>query len=167
MFGKSKSDSTKKDQAPVPVQQFQRLAVAKLASPESTEEISSISSGTTIVGKISGHGTVKIFGRIEGELHATIVLISDGAHVEGDVVAEDLTISGRVKGTIHANRVKLNGTAAVEGDIFHQSLVIEEHARFEGSSRWKEHAVDAPSISQVNRLQAIMTAPRAIIQLGS
>jgi cytoskeletal protein CcmA (bactofilin family) len=55
-----------------------------------------------------------------------------------------LTIAGQVKGTIHANRVKLNSTAVVEGDIFHRSLSIEENARFEGSSKRDDTAVDVP-----------------------
>ncbi len=100
----------------------------------------------TVVGKISGEGTVKILGRIEGELHATTVLIAEGAEVEGDIVAEDLTVGGRVKGIIHANRVKLNGTAIVEGDIFHRSLSIEENARFEGSSRRDDAVIDTPRL---------------------
>ena len=96
------------------------------------------------LGKIFGEGTVQIFGRIEGELRALTVLINEGAQVDGDVLAEDLTISGQVKGTIHASRVKLNSTAVVEGDIFHRSLSIEENARFEGSSKREDNAVDVP-----------------------
>ena len=70
------------------------------------------------------------------------VLINEGARVEGDVVAQELTIAGQVKGAIHATRVKLNSTALVEGDIFHRSLSIEENARFEGSSKREDNAVD-------------------------
>ena len=125
--------------------------------------ISSISTGITIVGKIAGEGTVKVFGRIEGELHASTVMISDGAHVEGNVVAEDLTIGGRVKGTIHANRVKLNSTAIVEGDIFHRSLAIEENARFEGSSRREEHAGEAAPV----RAKASRAQPQAQTQAAA
>jgi cytoskeletal protein CcmA (bactofilin family) len=73
--------------------------------------------------------------------------------MEGDVVAEELTIGGHVKGTIHANRVKLNSTAVVEGDIFHRTLAIEENARFEGSSRRQENVIDTPSRVQANRPQ--------------
>ena len=62
--------------------------------------------------------------------------------MEGDVVAEELTIGGYVKGTIHANHVKLNSTAVVEGDIFHRTLAIEQNARFEGTSRRNENAID-------------------------
>jgi cytoskeletal protein CcmA (bactofilin family) len=58
----------------------------------SADEIPSISSSITIVGKISGTGTIS--GRIEGELHASTVLIDDGAQVEGDIVAEELIIGG-------------------------------------------------------------------------
>jgi len=53
--------------------------------------------------------------------------------MEGDVVAEELTIGGYVKGTIHANRVKLNSTAVVEGDIerwrLRRMLDSREHRR--------------------------------------
>jgi cytoskeletal protein CcmA (bactofilin family) len=142
MFRKPKNNETKNDRIAPPAQQFQRPLAASSEGPVSTNEISSISSDIAIVGKITGKGTVKISGRIDGELHASIVLITDGAQVEGDIFAEEVTIGGRVKGTIHANRVKLNGNAIVEGDIFHRSLSIEENARFEGSSRRKEIATD-------------------------
>jgi cytoskeletal protein CcmA (bactofilin family) len=147
MFGKPKDSPTDSDRVTPPVQPSQRAAAAPSRTPESADDVSSISPGITIVGKIAGRGTVKIFGRIEGELHASTVLINDGAQVEGDIVADELTVGGRVKGTIHANRVKLNGSAVVEGDIFHRSLSIEENARFEGSSRREESVVDAPRVS--------------------
>jgi cytoskeletal protein CcmA (bactofilin family) len=117
-------------------------------------EVSSISSGLSIVGKIVGHGSLTIFGHVEGELHASTGVIAKGAEMEGDVVAEELTIGGHVKGTIHANRVKLNSTAVVEGDIFHRTLAIEENAQFEGMSRRQENVIDTPSRVQTNRPQA-------------
>jgi cytoskeletal protein CcmA (bactofilin family) len=146
MFGKPKDYPTENNRAPSPVQQLQRTPVAASEASESAGAISSISSSTTIVGKISGTGTVRICGRIEGELRASTVLIDDTAQVEGEIVAEELIIGGRVHGTIHANRVKLNGSAIVEGDIFHRSLSIDENARFEGSSRREETVIDAPPI---------------------
>jgi cytoskeletal protein CcmA (bactofilin family) len=139
MFGKSKDDN---DQLPSTVQQPQPPAATKSAEQISTEPVSTISRGMTVVGKIFGEGTLNVFGQVEGELRALNVLINEGARVEGDVVAEDLTIGGQVKGAIHASRVKLNSTAVVEGDIFHRSLSIEENARFEGSSKREDNAVD-------------------------
>jgi len=126
-----------------------RRAVAASAA----SEVSSISSGLSIVGKIVGHGALTIFGHVEGELRASTVVIAEGAQMEGDVVAEELTIGGYVKGTIHANQVKLNSTAVVEGDIFHRTLAIDENARFEGTSRRNENKIDTPSRVQMNRTQ--------------
>ena len=129
---------------------FRRLA----ASRRRQETTSSISSGLSIVGKIVGQGKLAIFGHVEGEVHASTVQIGDGAEVEGDIVAEELTIGGRVKGTIRANRVKLNSTAVVEGDIYHRSLAIEENAQFEGMSRRQENAIDTPSLVPAKRAPA-------------
>ncbi|HTP92193.1 MAG TPA: polymer-forming cytoskeletal protein [Xanthobacteraceae bacterium] len=122
-------------------------ALQPAAQPESVS--STISAGMTVVGKIIGDGAVKIFGRIEGELQASNVTICDGATVEGNVVAQELTIGGRLKGTIHALRVQLQGTAVVEGDIYHRSLSIEENARFEGSSRREDNLADKATAGQV------------------
>jgi cytoskeletal protein CcmA (bactofilin family) len=141
MFGKSKDDN---DQLPSTAQQHELQAESKSGGAASGDQISTISRGMTVVGKIIGEGTVHLFGQIEGELRALTVLINEGAKVEGDVVAEELTIGGMVKGTIHANRVMLNSTAVVEGDIFHRSLSIEENARFEGSSKREDKPVDLP-----------------------
>ena len=139
MFGKSKDDN---DPLPSAVQQPERPAAAKRPEQGSAEQVSTISRGMTIVGKMFGEGTLNVFGQVEGELRALNVLVNEGARVEGDVVAEDLTIGGQVKGSIHASRVKLNSTAVVEGDIFHRSLSIEENARFEGSSKREDNPVD-------------------------
>jgi cytoskeletal protein CcmA (bactofilin family) len=139
MFGKAKDDN---DQLPSTLQQPQRPAATKPAEQGSADQVSTISRGMTVVGKISGEGTLNVFGQVQGELRALNVLINEGARVEGDVVAEDLVIGGQVKGAIHASRVKLNSTAVVEGDIFHRSLSIEENARFEGSSKREDNAVD-------------------------
>ena len=154
MFGKSQSETADNDRDSTSVQRMPRSAAAPSAAPEA----SSISSGLSIVGKIVGHGALTIFGQVEGELRASTVVIAEGAQMEGDVVAEELTIGGYVKGTIHANRVKLNSTAVVEGDIFHRTLAVEENARFEGTSRRSENAIDTLSPVQTNRVQPQATS---------
>jgi cytoskeletal protein CcmA (bactofilin family) len=138
-------------------QKVEGSAVASSEPLAAPEAISSISSGLSIVGKIVGNGRLAIFGQVEGEVHASTVQVGDGAHVEGNIIAEELTIGGRVKGTIHANRVKLNSTAIVEGDIYHRSLAIEENAQFEGMARRQENVIDMPSLipAQLPQAQAV------------
>jgi cytoskeletal protein CcmA (bactofilin family) len=148
MFSKNSTSTT--DQEPTTPsmpkpQPVQRPAVVSPAVPtpaaaaaQQQDMSSSLSPGMTVIGKLVGEGAVKIYGRIEGELQASSIVICEGAQIDGDVVAKELTIAGRVKGTIHAGKVKLQSSAVVEGDIFHRSLAIEENARFEGMSRREE-----------------------------
>jgi cytoskeletal protein CcmA (bactofilin family) len=106
---------------------------------------SCIGSGMSIVGKIECNGPAQVFGRIEGELRASDLLVGDGATIDGNVVAQNVTVCGRIKGSIRAMRVKLQNGGAVEGDIFHRSLSIDENSLFEGSSRRVENPTEIPS----------------------
>lgn len=127
MFGKGKSAGEGwKAQPP------QRLTLSRSATALPLQTISSLSSEMTVVGKIVCKDVLKIYGLVEGEVIASNALIAEGARIQGDIVAEELTVAGRVKGEIYALRVKLQGTAVVEGDIYHRSLSMDENARFEG-----------------------------------
>jgi cytoskeletal protein CcmA (bactofilin family) len=106
---------------------------------------SCIGSDMSIVGNIECKGQAQVFGRIEGEVRASDLQINDGAQVEGNIIAQNVTVCGRVKGTIRAVRVKLQDGGAVEGDIFHRSLSIDENSQFEGSSRRVENPTDPSS----------------------
>lgn len=106
---------------------------------------SCIASGMSVVGNIECNGPAQVFGRIEGELRASDLLIGEGAQVEGSVIAQDVTVCGGVKGTIRAVRVRLRDGGTVHGDIFHQSLSIDENSLFEGLSRRAENPTNLPS----------------------
>ena len=134
MFGKAKGRAREQTEELPAAPQLQDLTPEDLAVLDSTEA-SSIGHGMAVVGKISTGGALNVFGRVEGELHASVVRISEGAEVKGTIAAQDLIIGGRFKGTIHANRVILTSSAVVEGEINHGSLAIEENAWFAGTSR--------------------------------
>jgi cytoskeletal protein CcmA (bactofilin family) len=123
---------------------------------------SCIGSDMSIVGNVDCKGPAQVFGRIEGEVRASDLQISDGAQVEGSVIAQNVTVCGRVKGTIRAVRVKLQNGGAVEGDIFHRSLSIDENAQFEGSSRRVENPTDPSSSVGAEGPQKKGTAPASL-----
>ena len=106
---------------------------------------SCIGSDMSIVGNIECKGPAQVFGQIKGEVRASDLQINDGAQVEGNIIAQGVTVCGRVKGTIRAVRVKLQNGGAVEGDIFHRSLSIDENSQFEGSSRRVENPTEPSS----------------------
>jgi len=108
--------------------------------PTSTP-VSCIGSGMSIVGNVECSGPAQVFGRINGELRATDLVIGEGAQIEGGVLAQEVTINGRVKGTIRAIRVMLQG-GSVEGDIFSRTLLIDESSIFEGTARRVENPIE-------------------------
>jgi len=129
---------------PMKTEAAARLEAAMRSDPVAKPEtISSIGAGMAMTGTIVCDGPMQIHGRVEGDLRATEILIGDSAHVEGNIVAQELIIRGHVKGTIRAVRVKLQGNGTVDGDIFHRSLAIEEHAQFEGSSHRVENPMES------------------------
>jgi cytoskeletal protein CcmA (bactofilin family) len=129
------------------MQQQHSVVEQVAASPPVLKAVtgSCIGFGMSIVGKIECKGQAQVFGRLEGEVRASDLQINDGAQVEGNVIAQNVTVCGRVKGTIRAVRVKLQNGGAVEGDIFHQWLSIDENSQFEGSSRRVENPIDSSS----------------------
>jgi len=146
---KGKAAEQDKSAAADVIEQAERSVVEQVApKPERTTKTgpdSCIGSGMSVVGKIECNGPAQVFGRIEGELRASDLLIGESAQIEGNVIAQNVTVCGRVKGTIRAVRVKLQNGGAVEGDIFHKSLSIDENSLFEGSSRRVENPTDPSS----------------------
>jgi cytoskeletal protein CcmA (bactofilin family) len=118
---------------------------------KTADQASVIARGMQVTGNIMCTGSLQIFGRVTGDIHAAQLSIREGARVEGKITAPDAVIEGAFNGTIHGNTVRLQKTAVVEGEIFNKSLAIEEHARFEGVSRRLERAVEGPGSAQLER----------------
>ena len=112
------------------------------------DAVSVLGQGMLITGNIVCAGSVQIFGRVIGDIHASQLTICEGAKVEGKVIAPETTIQGTFSGTINANNVKLQSTAVVDGEIFNKSLTIEQNALFEGVARRLDKPVAAPSSAQ-------------------
>jgi cytoskeletal protein CcmA (bactofilin family) len=98
-----------------------------------------------ITGNIVCRGSVQIFGRVVGDVHASHVLICDGAQLEGKLRAPDVMIRGQFKGSVEGNSVRLEGKACVSGEIFNKSLRVEDEVQFEGISRRIEKPVEEPA----------------------
>ena len=153
------------------IEQAQRSVVEQVApKPERTTKTgpdSCIGSGMSVVGKIECNGPAQVFGRIEGELRASDLLIGESAQIEGNVIAQNVTVCGRVKGTIRAVRVKLQNGGAVEGDIFHKSLSIDEDSLFEGSSRRVENPTDPSSDVSPKKKDILSQVPIQSSSIGA
>ncbi len=106
-------------------------------SSEDSKEASSnvpsiISPDLKIVGDLKCTGDIQIDGTIEGLVKGGLIIIGEGATVEGSIVAETVRIFGTVNGRVRAKTVHLNKTGKVIGGIAHEILTIEAGAYFEG-----------------------------------
>ena len=124
-----------------------RDAASGQASPEL---ISTFGAGMLVTGNIVCPGALQIYGRVNGDILASHLVVCAGAQVEGKIVAQEAVIQGTFSGTIHGNNVRLEGTAVVDGEIFNKSLTIEQDALFEGMSRRLERPVEVPSTNKIN-----------------
>ena len=154
-FSQSKSDSKN----PKPAAAEARFDASPAVKP--AEIVSTLGQGMLITGNIVCAGSVQIFGRVVGDIHASQLVVCEGAKVEGKIIAPETVIRGTFNGTIHSNSVKLQATAVVDGEIFNKSLTIEENAQFEGVARRLDSPVAAPSSAQAKGEESAPTlAPR-------
>ena len=120
-----------------------------------------ISKGLTIVGSVTAEGLLWVYGRIDGELHCTSLVIDRAAHISGTVAAERVVVDGKVEGPIQGGEIVLKSHAQVVGDIHHQSLAIESGAFFDGRSmqvRGNGQAaekLEKKSVRQVERRESL------------
>jgi cytoskeletal protein CcmA (bactofilin family) len=125
--------------------------------------VSCIGASMSIVGNVECSGPAQVFGRIQGQLRATDLVIGEGALVDGIIHAQEVTVRGRAKGTIRAVGVKLQG-ADVEGDIIHRTLSIDESSVFQGTSRRVDNSAadDADSKSEFSSTSPSTVAKKAM-----
>jgi cytoskeletal protein CcmA (bactofilin family) len=91
--------------------------------------------GTSFKGTLTFEGTVRIDGKLEGEIFTKDTLvIGEGAQVHAAIHAGVVVISGAVHGNITAERkIEIHASGRLYGNISTPSLVIEEGVVFEGS----------------------------------
>lgn len=100
------------------------------------EGVSIISPGVEISGDIGTKGSIRIDGKVEGNIVAEgNITIGESGEIHGNLNGKSITIGGSVKGVVHSHeKLILEAKASVEGDLFAKVLVVEEGARFHGKS---------------------------------
>jgi cytoskeletal protein CcmA (bactofilin family) len=86
-------------------------------------------------GDITVSGTLRIDGKLIGNITAGWIVVGEQAFVKGDLVASGIVVGGRVEGTLKADDiVELKPSAHLYGDICSKKLVIAEGGEFMGRS---------------------------------
>ena len=94
-----------------------------------------IGNGAECNGDFNAEGSVRIDGRINGNVTVTGVLIVGATgQINGDVTATSTIIGGEVFGNVNiTEKTELISTARVIGNITTVLIVIDEHAVFQGN----------------------------------
>ena len=90
--------------------------------------------GSEFEGKLSFEGTVRIDGKLSGEVFTEDVLIvGEGAEVNAEVSVGSIVIQGTVRGNIVAKRGgEIHTPGRVRGNINTPSLFVEKGVMFDG-----------------------------------
>jgi cytoskeletal protein CcmA (bactofilin family) len=90
--------------------------------------------GSEFEGKLTFEGTVRVDGKLSGEIFSDDVLVvGEGAEVHAEVDIGEIIIQGFVVGNIRAKRaVEIHAPGKVRGDITTPSLQIDKGVIFEG-----------------------------------
>jgi cytoskeletal protein CcmA (bactofilin family) len=97
-----------------------------------------IGAGTVIEGSITFTGGLRIDGKVRGNLIAAAdkpgtLVLSEQAHIDGEVHVSHAVINGTVTGPIHATEyVELQAKANVTGDVHYKTLEVQLGAVVQG-----------------------------------
>ena len=100
------------------------------------DNITLLAKGVVLKGEIHVEGTVRIDGRLDGEIQTKgQVIIGEDGLVHGTITCGTLVSSGRIKAKVTANeRVQLLKTATLIGEILTPVLTMEEGAKLQGTT---------------------------------
>ncbi|MCH7781927.1 polymer-forming cytoskeletal protein [candidate division KSB1 bacterium] len=94
-----------------------------------------VGKGSVIEGKIKIKNSVRIDGKIKGEITSTgTVTIGSDGEVEGTINATNVIVGGRVRGKMNVkSKIILEKNSVLIGDLVTQKLNIAEGAIFDGN----------------------------------
>ena len=88
---------------------------------------------TKIEGNISTKGTLRIDGRITGNIDTDWLIVGEKAFVKGDVRVAGVAVAGYLEGNVTAKEIiELKRTGQIRGDVSTSKLVVIEGGMVDG-----------------------------------
>ncbi|OYU43903.1 MAG: cell shape determination protein CcmA [Burkholderiales bacterium PBB4] len=100
-----------------------------------------IAEGTHLEGNIQFSDGLRVDGDVKGNVRAdsasaSILVVSEAAHIIGELEADHIIINGSVKGPVHAREMlELQPKARIEGDVHYAALEMHQGALITGQLR--------------------------------
>ena len=108
--------------------------------------------GTDFKGILTFEGTVRVDGRLEGEIYTKDTLIvGESAIVGAEINVHTIVISGIVRGNVNATgKIEVHRPGKLFGNVKTPSLYIEEGVIFEGNCAMAYDAAEEKKVSPIN-----------------
>ncbi len=124
-------------------------------TPDQSEITAFLGKGTEFKGVLSFEGTIRVDGKVDGEVVSKDTLIAgDESLLQGEISIGTLICSGKVMGNVHAiKKVHLLAPAKIQGNIKTPKLIIEEGVIFDGKCEMagEQKEVEQKVVSFTNR----------------
>jgi cytoskeletal protein CcmA (bactofilin family) len=106
----------------------------KVQAGSDNDNFTFLGKGVDFKGVVNFDGTIRIDGRLEGEIHTTgTLIVGEYAVVKGIISAGTLMTSGKINGTVTATeKIQILKPGVLIGDIRTPAISIEEGAHFHG-----------------------------------
>ena len=119
-----------------------------MANEQVTQTV--IASDVQITGTLKSSGSVRMDGKLEGDLVCTgDVTIGRSAVIKGNLQVNTVSIEGAVQGNITAkDKIEMKATAKVHGDIAAKRLSVEDGVTFIGKSEVNPAGAGAPTATR-------------------
>ena len=107
--------------------------------------------GTDFKGILTFEGTVRVDGKLEGEIYTKDTLIvGESAVVGAEINVHTIVISGIVRGNVNATgKIEVHRPGKLFGNVKTPSLYIEEGVIFEGNCAMAYDAAEEKKVSSI------------------
>jgi cytoskeletal protein CcmA (bactofilin family) len=99
-----------------------------------------IGKSTSIHGDLKVNGSIKVDGKIEGNINSKeSALIGGESSVKGNINCRSAVVGGKIHGNINAQEViEFQSGAEMYGDVVCKGLIVEKGVFFEGNCRMSQ-----------------------------
>jgi cytoskeletal protein CcmA (bactofilin family) len=103
-----------------------------------------------LVGNIKGEGTIRIDGKVVGDLKVKKgIILGEKGIVFGNIETELALIFGQIRGNINTSQLEIKETGSIHGDIKTDSITMQLGATYNGKLEMKNQVEpEKPQVSK-------------------
>jgi cytoskeletal protein CcmA (bactofilin family) len=92
-----------------------------------------VGSGASFTGEIKMNGTLRVDGKVTGNVHTDWLIVGEKASLRGNVSARVIIVGGSIEGDLNARElVEIKPKGHVKGDVLTKKLVVAEGGFIDG-----------------------------------